>query len=203
MPSEWYVRVNGRIHGPVDDKKLVQLASAGKILATTEISKSQNGPWHAAASLKGLRFPLAANTDPSREVSRQQSPPASAEGASQQGSAVEVEDTAQPSRAAGIGLLISGLLCLLAGLVFSFLFTSVFGGRTRVVAYGAIGSGIGMLAAGLLNVITGKNLSDIQLLPDTSNSSVGAQIVVALAKVLITLIAIVVVGWIAFTFFLK
>ena len=60
-----------------------------------------------------------------------------------------------------------------------------------------------MLAAGLLNVITGKNLSDIQLLPDTSNSSVGAQIFVALAKVLITLIAIVVVGWIAFTFFLK
>lgn len=203
MPSEWYVRVNGRVHGPFDDRKLVQLASSGKIQGSTEIARSQTGPWHAAQKLKGLNFPTSGSVGSSSEVARQQAINVVARDELKRDTPAEESGTPQANRAMGYGLLLSGAMCVFAGLTVGFLLTSVFGGRTRFVAYGAIGSGIGMFVAGLLNVLTGKNLADIQLLPDASNSSIGVQIVAALAKVIITLILLAVMGWIAFAFLLK
>lgn len=203
MSSAWFVRVNGKIFGPFDDQRLKKLAAEGKIIAKTEISRSQTGPWHEARTLKGLLVPPADKTQAkSAPAITQINVPTSRDESQVEPSADRV-NIPESNRAAGIGLLIAGIACLVTGLLISFLLTNIFGGRTGVVAYGAIGTGIGMLVAGLLNVVTGKNIADIQLFPDTSNSGIGAQVLGAVAKLLISLVVLVVMGWITFTFILK
>lgn len=60
MPSQWFVRGNGQVFGPLDDRHLVKLAADGKIDANTEVARNQHGPWSAAGRVKGLQFPRAA-----------------------------------------------------------------------------------------------------------------------------------------------
>jgi membrane protein YdbS with pleckstrin-like domain len=57
--AEWYVRAGGKVHGPLDSRKLKQLASAGRINGTTEVSQVASGPFVPAANVKGL-FALTA-----------------------------------------------------------------------------------------------------------------------------------------------
>jgi membrane protein YdbS with pleckstrin-like domain len=56
--AEWFVKVGDKVHGPLESTKLKQLASAGKINGTTEVSQKASGPFVAAANVKGL-FPSA------------------------------------------------------------------------------------------------------------------------------------------------
>ena len=50
----WYVRVGGKVHGPLDSAKIKQLAASGKINETTDISQTENGPFVVAGKVKGL-----------------------------------------------------------------------------------------------------------------------------------------------------
>jgi len=203
MSSAWFVRVGGKVFGPFDDQRLKKLAAEGKIIAKTEISLSQTGPWHEARTLKGLLLQPADKTQAKPAPANPQSNLPTSRDESQVEPSADRVNIPESNRAAGIGLLITGTACLVTGLLISFLLTNISGGRTRVVAYGAIGTGIGMLVAGLLNVVTGKNIADIQLFPDTSNSGIGAQLLGAVAKLLISLVVLVVMGWITFIFILK
>jgi hypothetical protein len=44
----WYLRVDGKVHGPIDDKRFSQLEFGGKIPKNAEKSQSESGPWVAA-----------------------------------------------------------------------------------------------------------------------------------------------------------
>ena len=59
----WFVQLNGKIFGPLQDDQLRQLASAGKIFRDTEVSQQREGPWVAASRIKNL-FPEPAPTAP-------------------------------------------------------------------------------------------------------------------------------------------
>jgi hypothetical protein len=63
----WFVQLNGKIFGPLQDDQLRQLASARKIARETEVSQQRGGPWVAAARIRGL-FPETASTAPSPAV---------------------------------------------------------------------------------------------------------------------------------------
>lgn len=41
----WYLRIDGKLHGPLDDKRMAQLEFAGKIPKHAEKSQSESGPW--------------------------------------------------------------------------------------------------------------------------------------------------------------
>ena len=41
---QWYVRLNGSIHGPFDGLGLKLLADAGKLNPQVEVATSRNGP---------------------------------------------------------------------------------------------------------------------------------------------------------------
>jgi hypothetical protein len=56
VDAKWFVRVGGRVYGPRTAAELRQLAKTGKIGRDAEIGGSEAGPWHVAASVKGL-FP--------------------------------------------------------------------------------------------------------------------------------------------------
>lgn len=60
--ADFYVRVAGKVHGPLDSAKIKQLATSGKINEATEISQTANGPFVPAAKVKGL---FAARANPS------------------------------------------------------------------------------------------------------------------------------------------
>lgn len=53
----WFVQLNGKIFGPLNDSQMVQLASAGKICPDTEVSQLREGPWVPATRIKGLFDP--------------------------------------------------------------------------------------------------------------------------------------------------
>lgn len=75
MPSTWFVRGNGQVFGPLDDQRLVKLAADGKIDASTEVAKNQNGPWHPAGKIKGLTFAKAQPTPTANASSKSPPPP--------------------------------------------------------------------------------------------------------------------------------
>jgi len=52
----WFVQLNGKIFGPLQDDQLKQLASARKISRETEVSQQREGPWVTASRIRGL-FP--------------------------------------------------------------------------------------------------------------------------------------------------
>jgi len=54
MPG-YFLKRGPEIHGPLDGSKLVELARAGKVKPTDELSASQEGPWQLAASVKALK----------------------------------------------------------------------------------------------------------------------------------------------------
>lgn len=54
MAATWFVRQDGKVFGPFDSGRLKQLATAGKIAAHTDIAQAKDGPWVAAATVKGL-----------------------------------------------------------------------------------------------------------------------------------------------------
>jgi membrane protein YdbS with pleckstrin-like domain len=61
----WYVRVGGKVHGPLDSAKIKELAACGKINETTDISRGDNGPFVAAGKVKGLFASTAKPSPPS------------------------------------------------------------------------------------------------------------------------------------------
>lgn len=50
----WFVQLNGKVFGPLNNSQMVQLASAGKIATTTDVSQQRDGPWVPATRIKGL-----------------------------------------------------------------------------------------------------------------------------------------------------
>ncbi len=54
MAAAWFIRSNGKVHGPLDSAKLKQLVAAGKIDQTSEVAQNENGPWVPAGRVKGL-----------------------------------------------------------------------------------------------------------------------------------------------------
>lgn len=65
MPG-YFLKRGPEIHGPLDGSKLVELARAGKVKPTDELSASQEGPWQLADSVKALKTvfdQLAAGAD--------------------------------------------------------------------------------------------------------------------------------------------
>lgn len=67
MPTDYFIRIKGKIHGPVDSKKLRAVVSAGKLQPTDEIAKSSDGPWRQAASVSGLFEASHGSMNPSTE----------------------------------------------------------------------------------------------------------------------------------------
>ena len=59
MPQEWFLRQNGKTYGPFTSESLKTHSTAGKILPTSQIAKSRNGPWHPATKVKGLNVTSA------------------------------------------------------------------------------------------------------------------------------------------------
>lgn len=79
MPSQWFVRGNGQVFGPLDDRQLIKLAADGKIDANTEVAHAQQGPWSVAGRVKGLQFQkTAARTSAATAASPQPRPPKAA-----------------------------------------------------------------------------------------------------------------------------
>lgn len=79
MPSQWFVRGNGQVFGPLDDRQLIKLAADGKIDAGTEVAHTQQGPWSVAGRVKGLQFQKpAARTSAATAASPQPRPPKAA-----------------------------------------------------------------------------------------------------------------------------
>ncbi len=64
MSSSWYVRREGKIHGPIDSAGLKQLASKGEISERTEVSQGSDGPWSEAKKVRGLFAPAAGAMPP-------------------------------------------------------------------------------------------------------------------------------------------
>jgi hypothetical protein len=85
----WFVQLNGKIFGPLQDDQLRQLASAGKIFRDTEVSQQREGPWFAASRIKNL-FPGQAPTAP---------PPATVEQPGFEDSHDDFDDPPSASRA--------------------------------------------------------------------------------------------------------
>jgi hypothetical protein len=54
--TSWYVRTNGKVHGPFEAGQLQQMAATGKVSRAMDVSASSNGPWRKAGSVPGL-FP--------------------------------------------------------------------------------------------------------------------------------------------------
>jgi hypothetical protein len=54
MASAWFVRGGGKVYGPLDAARLKRLADDGKIDQDTDVATNAAGPWHRAASVKGL-----------------------------------------------------------------------------------------------------------------------------------------------------
>lgn len=54
----WYAQLSGQLFGPYDDAQFKAFATEGRITLETQVSQSSDGPWVAAARVKGL-FPGA------------------------------------------------------------------------------------------------------------------------------------------------
>jgi len=84
MPATWFVRGNGQVYGPLDDKRLMGLAADGKIDGSTEVAKHATGPWYPASKVKGLKFadpvPKVALSTPRDDSLTEPSAPASSLG---------------------------------------------------------------------------------------------------------------------------
>ncbi|HUJ33160.1 MAG TPA: DUF4339 domain-containing protein [Candidatus Acidoferrum sp.] len=48
-PTQWYIRLDGVVHGPASAAQLKSLVDAKRITAQTEASRDQNGPWRPLA----------------------------------------------------------------------------------------------------------------------------------------------------------
>jgi len=57
MPSVWFVKQEGRLYGPFTSARLKKLADAGKVFATSEVSRHLEGPWAEASQVRGLFTP--------------------------------------------------------------------------------------------------------------------------------------------------
>lgn len=68
MPTEFFIRIKGKIHGPIDAKKLRAVVAAGKVQPTDEVAKSAHGPWRQAASVGGLFEASHESTSPAVEA---------------------------------------------------------------------------------------------------------------------------------------
>ena len=55
--AEYFIRKNGKLHGPFDAAKLKKLATAGKFSARDEVRKD-DGPWKKAGTIKALNFEI-------------------------------------------------------------------------------------------------------------------------------------------------
>jgi len=52
--TEWYIRIDGEEIGPMDAKRLKNLADTGRISRATLIRTGNNDRWVSAANVKGL-----------------------------------------------------------------------------------------------------------------------------------------------------
>lgn len=68
--ASWYVRMNGKVHGPFEASQLRQMAAAGKVSRAMDVSTSSNGPWRKAGSVSGLFASIAAGAPPPGPVGR-------------------------------------------------------------------------------------------------------------------------------------
>ena len=105
--------------------------------------------------------------------------------------------TSRKNRSVGIGLIVSGVAFVVGGLVISLFITAVVGGNRQLIATGALATGGGMFIAGILNVLTGKNLAEMKLLPDTASAGPLMLVVIVLVKMLIFSAIFIVMGWLA------
>lgn len=56
--SQWYVKIKEKIQGPFSSKQLKSLAASGKLKATMQLRRGEEGKWVVASAVKGL-FPAA------------------------------------------------------------------------------------------------------------------------------------------------
>ncbi len=56
MANDWYFMESGQTQGPVSASQLQQMASLGRITATTQVTKGSTGRWVDAGKVKGLSF---------------------------------------------------------------------------------------------------------------------------------------------------
>jgi hypothetical protein len=64
----WYAQSKGQLLGPYDDAQFKALANEGRVNADTQVAQSSEGPWVAAARVKGL-FPVSATVQVGAVVS--------------------------------------------------------------------------------------------------------------------------------------
>jgi hypothetical protein len=50
----WFVRANGKTHGPISAAQLKQLAEQNRIGGKTELANTTDGPWRPASTVRGL-----------------------------------------------------------------------------------------------------------------------------------------------------
>jgi hypothetical protein len=60
----WYLRVDGKTHGPIDEARFAQLEFANKIPKTAEKSTSPDGPWQPAIVDNGMTVAMAKLSEP-------------------------------------------------------------------------------------------------------------------------------------------
>jgi len=68
--ASWYVRANGKVHGPFEASQLRQMAASGKVARAMDVATSSNGPWRKAGSVPGLFASVAAGPPPPGPVGR-------------------------------------------------------------------------------------------------------------------------------------
>jgi len=64
MASQFYVRRQKKVIGPVAGIKLKQEVAAGTVLPTDQVSDSPDGPWHFVADVPPLNSPPTTESDP-------------------------------------------------------------------------------------------------------------------------------------------
>lgn len=68
--ASWYVRANGKVHGPFEASQLRQMAASGKVSRAMDVATTSNGPWRKAGSVPGLFASVTTGPPPPGPVGR-------------------------------------------------------------------------------------------------------------------------------------
>lgn len=59
MALQFYVKINGNVHGPLTGQKIQEMAQCGQLSPTDEVRLSTSQSWFQAGNLKGIQFAAA------------------------------------------------------------------------------------------------------------------------------------------------
>lgn len=59
MAQQFYVKINGNVHGPLTGQKIQEMAQCGQLSPTDEVRVANSQTWHQAENFKGLQFATA------------------------------------------------------------------------------------------------------------------------------------------------